>query len=100
MIRTSHDWAKYGDTNVCAVDWHALGANFYSVAAQRTKYVGEVVGKFLHRIIEFGMPLDRITVAGHSMGAHIAGFAGNYLKNRNLYLNKIYGKPSHCIENM
>lgn len=92
MIRTSLDWAKYGDTNVCAVDWHALAANFYSVAAQRTKYVGRVVGKFLQRTIGFGMPLNEITVAGHSMGAHIAGFAGSYLKKRNLYLNEIYGK--------
>lgn len=92
MIRTSHDWAKYGDTNVCAVDWHALSAHFYSVAARRTKYVGKVVGKFLIRMIEFGMPVDAITVAGHSMGAHIAGFAGSYMKKRNLYLNELYGK--------
>lgn len=92
MIRTSQDWAKYGDTNVCVVDWHPLAAHFYSVAARRTKYVGKVVGKFLFRMIEFGMPIDRITVAGHSMGAHIAGFAGSYLKKRSLYLNEIYGE--------
>lgn len=92
MKRTSQDWAKYGDTNVCVVDWHAFAANLYSIAARRTKYVGKTVGRFLVRLVEFGMPLDRIAVAGHSMGAHIAGFAGNYLKKRNLYLNVIYGK--------
>lgn len=92
MIRTSQDWAKYGDTNVCVVDWHAFSANLYSAAARSTKHVGRVVGKFLLRMIEFGMPLDKIAVAGHSMGSHIAGFAGSYLKKRNLYLNEIYGK--------
>lgn len=92
MWRLSIDWAKYDDTNVCAVDWNVLATNLYSIAARNTRIVGRVVAVFLIRLHRLGVPLDQMTIAGHSMGGQIAGFAGQFMRNENYYLNTIFGK--------
>lgn len=64
MWRLSIDWAKFEDTNVCAVDWNILATNFYSIAAKNTKIVGKILSKFLIRLHRLGVPLDHMTIAG------------------------------------
>lgn len=92
MWRLSIDWAKYENTNVCAVDWNILATNLYSIAAKNTKIVGRIVSVFLIRLHRLGIPLDQISIAGHSMGGQIAGYVGDFMKQENYYLEKIYGK--------
>lgn len=41
-------------------------------------------------LIRNGVSADDVTVAGHSLGGHIAGFAGQYLNNGNVTLGRIF----------
>lgn len=84
---------KWVDTNVCGVDWHKLSQTPYKIAAElNTKIVGRYMTEFIQMLIENGVDANDISIAGHSLGAHIAGFAGQYLNNGNVTLGRIYGK--------
>lgn len=54
----------------------------YTLAAEKTKAVGKYLAKFLNVLNDHGVDLKDITLVGHSMGAHISGFAGAYLKGK------------------
>lgn len=64
--------------SVITVDWGS-GCGFpYSQAAANTRVVGAEVA----RLVTFlqtnqSVALDRFHLIGHSLGAHIAGYAGN-----------------------
>lgn len=75
-------------TNVVAVDWNRLALQEYTLAADSTKDVGKQVGAFIQRLNQLGIPLRDITIVGHSMGAHIAGFAGAHLEGK---VGRIFG---------
>jgi pimeloyl-ACP methyl ester carboxylesterase len=80
-VRTTiADYVKYVDTNACAVDWSLLARVEYTLAASRTVKIGERVADFIKILQSRGVGLDNVTIVGHSMGAHIAGFAGAALK--------------------
>lgn len=71
------------DVNVIVVDWGAGCRKWtpYNFAARRTAEVGEIVAEFLHFIHNF-MLNSKITIVGHSLGAHAAGFAGKSVATR------------------
>lgn len=64
--------------NVVIVDWSAASKNpNYVDAVQMVPLVGQAVAEFimaLHNVT--GQPYDRVGLVGHSLGAHVAGFAG------------------------
>lgn len=64
------------DVNVVIVDWRGGSLPLYSQAAANTRLVGMEVA----RMVE-GLRLDpaRVHIIGHSLGAHIAGYAGERL---------------------
>ncbi|KAF3690952.1 Lipoprotein lipase [Channa argus] len=69
--------------NVIVVDWLSSAQNHYVVAAQNTKAVGQEVARFIDWIEETtNMPLENIHLIGYSLGAHVAGFAGNHATNK------------------
>lgn len=69
--------------NVIVVDWLNSAQNHYLVAAQKTKAVGQEVARFIDWIEETtNMPLENIHLIGYSLGAHVAGFAGNHATNK------------------
>jgi pimeloyl-ACP methyl ester carboxylesterase len=74
------DYTKYVDTNVCAVDWNRMARVEYSLAAASTPDVASFLVKFIMLLQSHGMALDKITIVGHSLGAHIAGFVGAMFK--------------------
>lgn len=107
------------DVNVISVDWMhgAKGAYIQSVA--NTRLVGAIVARFV-QIIQViitnppillvllslinliiitqetfpgGYPSARIHIIGHSLGAHIAGYAGQSIPN----LGRITGKTTRTI---
>lgn len=83
-------WAylESSDVNVISVDWSNGGDLWlinYATARARVGKTGEVVARFLDFLVswgalgEVGDPYDSVTIAGHSLGAHIAGFAGKHV---------------------
>ncbi|XP_073816146.1 phospholipase A1-like [Musca autumnalis] len=70
------------DCNVIVVDWaHARSVNYANSVIAVPK-----VGKKIAEMIDFlnknyNMSFETLTVAGHSLGAHVAGYAGKNVKN-------------------
>nr|CAH7744394.1 unnamed protein product [Callosobruchus chinensis] len=76
------------DCNVIQVDWNRIARSAYISAAVGTKAVGQLIADFIKRS---NLDPARIHIIGHSLGAHIAGFAGKALKKYNKMLSRITG---------
>lgn len=88
------DWAKYGNNIVCGVDWTLLAADFTYVvpALVNTHIVAESVATFILNLVhQADVKIENITIAGHSLGAHVAGFTGKNLIAQGHQLGKIFG---------
>ncbi|KAL1490868.1 hypothetical protein ABEB36_011553 [Hypothenemus hampei] len=72
---------KY-DANVFVMDWSAISGNpFYPIPMMATPKVGKHYGKFLNYLVdELGVKPVDIHLVGHSLGAHVSGFAGRTVK--------------------
>lgn len=89
MRSTAISWSRYTKSNVCAVDWSRLANYDYSVAAlKNTKLVTDFLLAFIDFLVVNGINLKKVSIAGHSLGAQIAGFVGAQYKG---ILNAIYG---------
>ncbi|XP_030748654.1 pancreatic triacylglycerol lipase-like [Sitophilus oryzae] len=65
------------DLNVILLDWDAYANNVYITSYNAVPKVGRVTGLFIKNITSsYNYSTDNITIMGHSLGAHIAGFAG------------------------
>lgn len=72
MRSAAVDWAHYADCNVCAVDWSRLANYCYSIAAMRhTKIVTNALVGFMQYLIDNGIDIEQVSIAGHSLGAQI-----------------------------
>jgi pancreatic triacylglycerol lipase len=70
------------DVNVLVVGW-GLGANTpcYGWAVERSYRVGKVVAEFLDFLLGYDQDKwDQLTMVGHSLGAHICGYAGKRVR--------------------
>ncbi|XP_064605905.1 pancreatic triacylglycerol lipase-like [Liolophura sinensis] len=82
--RMVQDFLKYHDVNVVCVNWQK-GADslYYGQSAANTRRVGEIVGDFIRQLKEvMGAPYNSHHLIGHSLGAHISGFAGASLNGQ------------------
>ncbi|XP_039431574.1 phospholipase A1 member A-like [Culex pipiens pallens] len=77
---TAKNVIKYQGSNVCAVDWNHLAKYRYYVSAiENVPKVSGYVTLFVAFLRDSGIPLDRVTLVGHSLGAQISGQVGyNY----------------------
>lgn len=92
--RMARDISQYTNSNVCIVDWSKLATTEYTIAAGHVNKVGEHVGDFLLSIQQF-IPLNHVSILGHSLGAHIAGAAGARTGSQ---VDAIYGiDPAHPL---
>ena len=82
-----------GQVNVFIVDWAKLAANrYYYTSAKYTKVVGHQLAKFLAFLKEsFSVDMDSVHLIGHSLGAHVCGFAGKRLQESGIKVGKITG---------
>ncbi|RNA22544.1 pancreatic triacylglycerol lipase [Brachionus plicatilis] len=73
LISIKNELLKFYDVNVIVVEWGegARPPNYFSAAAN-TKKVGEKMADFIN---EAGLDGSKIHCIGHSLGAHICGFA-------------------------
>lgn len=83
------EWANNMNSNACAVDWSRMATIEYGLAATNTRKVANQMIKFMNVLIADGMRIESVSVAGHSLGAHVAGFFGAGFKGR---VYAIFGK--------
>lgn len=76
------------EANVFIVDWSGGAKPMlfidYPSAVANTKYVGKLIGLLVESLIELTGQRDarRFSLMGHSLGAHISGFAGYALNGK------------------
>lgn len=76
--------AYFGDgsrrLNLIGIDWTSLNSDYINTAA-RTRFVGRVIAEFLNSAIQQNLirPKD-LSLVGHSLSAHIAGFTGKWMR--------------------
>ncbi|XP_072421119.1 hepatic triacylglycerol lipase [Chiloscyllium punctatum] len=76
--------ARLKDINVIVVDWLTLAHQHYPVAVKNTRIVGHAIADLLDWLEEFfGFPKGKVHLIGYSLGAHVSGFAGNYVTGPN-----------------
>ncbi|XP_017848914.1 pancreatic lipase-related protein 2 [Drosophila busckii] len=73
-----------GQVNVFAINWRDQADNiYYLTPARYTVQVGRAVAKLIDLLVEEkDADPKRIHLIGHSLGAHIMGYAGSYTKYR------------------
>lgn len=99
MHNTSTIWADKEHSNVCSVDWSRLSNYEYAIAAMvNTEMVANHMIAFMNFLITEGMDIKQAAIAGHSLGAQIAGKVGRYYQG---LIDAIYGNlfTNHCFEN-
>ncbi|XP_077078272.1 lipoprotein lipase [Siphateles boraxobius] len=74
--------------NVIVVDWLDRANEHYPRSAENTRLVGADVAKFVNWLEELEYPLEKVHLLGYSLGAHVAGVAGNLTNNK---VNRITG---------
>ena len=79
--------------NVIAVDWEKGAKWPYMRAVANSRLVGIQAAKFITFLVQMGNTgVSKIHMIGHSLGAHIAGYASQAL--RPLVLSRISGEKN------
>ncbi|XP_052563811.1 lipase member H-like [Culex pipiens pallens] len=82
-------YSKYVDSNVCVVDWSRYARYGYAIAAKRnTRLVGKYLAVFMQFLTRNGITPSKMTLIGHSLGAHVSAFA---CKNFSGQVKELYG---------
>ncbi|XP_026924743.2 endothelial lipase isoform X2 [Acinonyx jubatus] len=69
------------EANVVVVDWLPLAHQLYTDAVNNTRVVGHSVARMLDWLQEKDdFSLGNVHLIGYSLGAHVAGYAGNFVK--------------------
>lgn len=78
--------------NVLVVDWEKGAADKYATAVANTELIGRQTAVMLLDLIRAGANPKKIHIIGFSLGAHIAGCAGEMLKTKGYKIGRITGK--------
>ncbi|XP_072747773.1 pancreatic triacylglycerol lipase-like [Anoplolepis gracilipes] len=62
--------------NVVLLDWSKHSKGIYNKAFQNGEKVGSLFAQSLQLLVNNGLDVSKIYIVAHSLGAHIAGFAG------------------------
>lgn len=91
-IKNTKQTAKHlqEDVNVIAVDWEkGADTKDYNQAAANTRVVGALIAQLVVSLRKYaGVQPKHVHLIGHSLGAHVAGYAGEKLKG----IGRITGK--------
>ncbi|GBM48469.1 Inactive pancreatic lipase-related protein 1 [Araneus ventricosus] len=83
--------------NVISVDWVFGAAPPYTQAVANARMVGVVLAEFIELLRDvYSIPLSSMHVIGHSLGAHVAGYAGQRLNT----LGRITASTQHPFVDM
>ncbi|KAK8399443.1 hypothetical protein O3P69_003494 [Scylla paramamosain] len=86
------EYLAWGDVNVVVVGWVSASGPPYTQAVANVRLLGAMLGRFLLNLQdEMGVPASRVHIVGHSLGAHMAGYVGQYLQTHGATLGHITG---------
>uniref|UniRef100_A0A1I8MNL0 Lipase domain-containing protein n=1 Tax=Musca domestica TaxID=7370 RepID=A0A1I8MNL0_MUSDO len=73
------------DCNAIVIDWPRARSLIYETSVAAVPIVGREVAKMIDFLsYNFQMSFNNLMVAGHSLGAHVAGFSGKNVKSGRL----------------
>ncbi|XP_061450984.1 hepatic triacylglycerol lipase isoform X2 [Rhineura floridana] len=73
--------SRLTQTNVIITDWLTLALEHYPIAVQNTRRIGQEIARFLEWLEEsVQFSRGRAHLIGYSLGAHVSGFAGSYIR--------------------
>ncbi|XP_017777589.1 PREDICTED: phospholipase A1 member A-like [Nicrophorus vespilloides] len=84
FVMMKNAYLSTGDYNVVGMDWSVLCEFEYFSAMKGAQLAGEALNNFINFIARAGVNLEDVHVIGHSLGAHVAGIAGDGIKNGKL----------------
>lgn len=96
------EWVKAKKTNFCGVDWRELAHDgYYDASMKHVKYIGTQLSQFIMLLKDRQVKMKSVSIAGHSLGAHVAGFAGNAIYQKyGTKISTIFGlDPAGPCEN-
>ncbi|KAJ3643482.1 hypothetical protein Zmor_026191 [Zophobas morio] len=80
-IDIKNGFLKKYDANVIIMDWGDIAGNVvYPIPMSASSSVGEYYSQFLNEIVDYGVDPQNIHLVGHSLGAHVSGFAARVVK--------------------
>lgn len=72
---------RENEANVVVVEWIPMAQQLYPDAVNHTHTVGLDIATLLNWLQdEQQLPLDKVHLIGYSLGAHVAGYAGEYVR--------------------
>ncbi|KAG7167851.1 pancreatic lipase-related protein 2-like [Homarus americanus] len=72
---------RKSDQNVIVVDWSVGARPPYTQAVANIRLVGAQVAYLMHSLIKFAdVPVSAFHLIGHSLGSHLSGHTGTYLR--------------------
>ncbi|GBN04746.1 Inactive pancreatic lipase-related protein 1 [Araneus ventricosus] len=80
--KTKDELLKQGAYNVFIVDWTDYNGMPYEQAVANTRVIGAIIAKIVNFLVkQVGISPQSVHLIGHSLGAHIAGYAGERIRN-------------------
>ncbi|XP_071953366.1 pancreatic triacylglycerol lipase-like [Antedon mediterranea] len=77
MVEMVPEFLNHDDFNVIRVNWAKGAMAVYGQSTANTRIVGAEISYLLDKMkILYGYSADKVHIIGHSLGAHIAGYAG------------------------
>jgi pimeloyl-ACP methyl ester carboxylesterase len=92
--RPTESYLQLGNFNVIQIDWSiGAGTANYITARNRVPNVAVVVANFLNFLVNQGFisSMERVSIGGHSLGAHIAGLTGKRTQDSGRRIHTIWG---------
>lgn len=81
VIDIKNSLLREGDYNVIGVDWSKGNGPLYTQATANTQVVGAEIARFVNRmVLRHGSKASDFHIIGHSLGSHVAGYAGKRIE--------------------
>ncbi|KAJ3626153.1 hypothetical protein MTP99_016671 [Tenebrio molitor] len=82
-VKIKNGFLQKYDANVFIMDWSEISGNvIYPIPMAATKGVGEYYSEFINNLVDSGVDPQTIHLVGHSLGAHVSGFAARRVKGK------------------